>query len=62
MGAGEAAVTELRRALLEIEWASRKKATTTTLTRINTLARAALRPADLDKPGLASPEYVPQPS
>ena len=33
---------ELQMALLEIEWASRKRATAETLEHINTIARAAL--------------------
>jgi hypothetical protein len=35
-------VQELRRALLEIEWTSRRSATKATLTTINNIARAAL--------------------
>ena len=35
-------VQELRRALLEIEWTSRRAATKKTLTAINEIARAAL--------------------
>jgi hypothetical protein len=49
----KAAAAELRRALLEIEWASRTKATVATLTRINGIARAALRP-DASHMGSAS--------
>lgn len=35
-------VQELRRALLEIEWTSRRSTTKATLARINNIARAAL--------------------
>ena len=38
----EQVVAELRRALLEIEWTSRRSTTTATLNRINDTARAAL--------------------
>ena len=38
----EDVVQELRRALLEIEWTSRRSATKATLTAINDIARAAL--------------------
>ena len=36
-------VSELRRALLEIEWVSRRSSTKATLRTINELSRAALR-------------------
>ncbi len=39
-------IDELRRALLEIEWASRRSATTATLQRITELSRSALRSID----------------
>jgi hypothetical protein len=45
---------ELRRALLEIEWASRRRPTAENLRHINAVARAAIRAAST---GATSPAY-----